>query len=77
VRGLFTIPGGWSKVAELHTLVANARPGRGSDDEISIFKSSGIALWDIAAAGYIYCRACERGRGAEIAIWGNNAAHQP
>lgn len=77
VRGLSALPAGWSKVVELHRIVAGAGPGRSSEDEITIFKSSGIALWDVAAAGYIYRQARERGGGAEIAIWGNNAPRQP
>jgi ornithine cyclodeaminase/alanine dehydrogenase-like protein (mu-crystallin family) len=70
VQGLGAIPGGWSSIVELHDVVAGAKPGRRSDDEITVFKSSGIALWDVAAAGYIYRRALELGKGRPFSIWG-------
>jgi ornithine cyclodeaminase/alanine dehydrogenase-like protein (mu-crystallin family) len=37
-------------VRELHELVAGSVRGRGGDDEITVFKSSGMAAWDLAAA---------------------------
>lgn len=60
---------GWESVAELHEIVAGTRPGRGSADEITLFKSCGIALWDVAVAGYIYRRALETGKGRELEFW--------
>ncbi|MBA3844078.1 MAG: ornithine cyclodeaminase family protein [Actinobacteria bacterium] len=40
----------WSDVVELHTIVAGDTPGRQSDAEITLFKSSGLAAWDLALA---------------------------
>ena len=37
-------------LADLAGLVAGDHPGRTSDDEITVFKSSGTALEDLAAA---------------------------
>jgi ornithine cyclodeaminase/alanine dehydrogenase-like protein (mu-crystallin family) len=59
---------GWDEVVELHEIVSGARPGRNSADDITLFKSCGIALWDVAAAGYIYRQAIEKGKGREIVI---------
>ena len=70
VLGLGAIPGGWSSVVELHDIVAGTKPGRRSDDDITTFKSSGIALWDVASAGYIYRRALELGKGRSVSLWG-------
>ena len=43
--------------AELAELVVGARPGRTSDDEVTLFDSTGTALQDVAAAARIYQRA--------------------
>jgi alanine dehydrogenase len=69
IQGLASIPGGWSGVTELQAIIGGSRPGRSSEEEITLFKSSGIALWDVAAAGYIYQQAREKGKGKEIPIW--------
>jgi alanine dehydrogenase len=69
VRGLDAIRGGWESVIELHEIVAGARGGRKSEHDITVFKSSGIALWDVMAAAFIYREALRQGRGREIALW--------
>jgi ornithine cyclodeaminase/alanine dehydrogenase-like protein (mu-crystallin family) len=48
---------------ELSEIVAGHRPGRTSTDQITIFKSNGLAVEDIAVAGYIYEEALRRGLG--------------
>jgi len=40
----------WLEVHELHEVVAGELPGRQSPDDIVVFKSNGIAAWDVAAA---------------------------
>lgn len=69
IQGEASLPGGWSSVIELSEVVAGRRPGRTADGQITLFKSSGIALWDVASAGYIYKQAIEKGRGREVQIW--------
>jgi len=69
VQGLGSIRSGWDGVLELHEIVSSARPGRSTEGDITIFKSSGIAIWDVMAAGYVYRRALEQGKGQQIAIW--------
>jgi thiomorpholine-carboxylate dehydrogenase len=44
-------------VAEIGELVAHTAAGRQSDDEITLYKSVGIAVEDIAAANLVYQRA--------------------
>lgn len=48
---------------ELADIIAAKRPGRTANDQITIFKSNGLALEDIAVAGYIYEEAQRRGLG--------------
>ena len=70
VHGLAARPGGWDGVVELSGIVAGATPGRRAEDEITLFKSSGIALWDVAAAGHVYREALAKDKGKNIAPWG-------
>jgi len=59
----------WESVTELGQIVAGRAPGRTSEDEITIFKSNGIALEDIATARRLYALARERGMGESIDLW--------
>jgi len=68
ILGLANIGRGWESVLEMHSIVAGKQPGRSSADQITLFKSHGIALWDIAVAGYVYQQALKRGRGKELEI---------
>jgi ornithine cyclodeaminase/alanine dehydrogenase-like protein (mu-crystallin family) len=43
----------WLEVHELQEVVAGALPGRQSDDDIVVFKSNGLAAWDVAAAARV------------------------
>jgi ornithine cyclodeaminase/alanine dehydrogenase-like protein (mu-crystallin family) len=40
----------WAAVVELPEVVAGGASGRAHDDDIVVFKSSGMAAWDLAAA---------------------------
>ncbi len=70
ILGLAGSSRGWESVVELQEIVAGSRRGRGSEEDITFFKSCGIALWDVAAAGYIYRQALETGRGKRLELWG-------
>jgi len=48
---------------ELSEIVAGKRPGRTSAGQITVFKSNGLAVEDIAVAGYLYEEALRRGLG--------------
>ena len=43
----------WLEVHELHEVVAGAVAGRQSDDDVVVFKSNGLAAWDLAAAAAV------------------------
>ena len=70
IQGFERCPARWEEVRELHEIVSGTRRGRNSDDEITLFKSNGIAIWDVAAAGYVYRQALAQGRGKKIEVWG-------
>ena len=59
----------WESVTELGRIAAGRDPGRTSDDDITLFKSNGIALEDIATGLRVYNLARERGVGEEIELW--------
>jgi ornithine cyclodeaminase len=54
--------------AELGELVAGTRPGRVSAEEITLYKSVGVAVEDAAAAALVLSRARERGRGSTVEL---------
>ena len=54
--------------AELGEVLAGAATGRTAPDELTVFKSLGLAVEDLAAAEYAYLRARERGAGTEVEL---------
>jgi ornithine cyclodeaminase/alanine dehydrogenase-like protein (mu-crystallin family) len=56
----------WLEVHELQEVVGGEQRGRESDDDIVLFKSNGIAAWDIAIAAVAVERARARGVGREL-----------
>jgi alanine dehydrogenase len=54
--------------ATLGEIVAGQRPGRQDEAEITIFKSTGMAIQDVAAARTVYELAREQGVGVEMSI---------
>jgi ornithine cyclodeaminase/alanine dehydrogenase-like protein (mu-crystallin family) len=52
--------------AELGEIVAGIKPGRESDEEITIFDSTGMALQDVAAAAFLYEKAQRQGCGIRL-----------
>jgi alanine dehydrogenase len=56
----------WLEVHELQEVVAGEVRGRSSADDIVLFKSNGLAAWDVAAAAAVVDRARERGVGVEL-----------
>jgi len=52
--------------AELSEIVAGTKPGRESDEEITIFDSTGMALQDVAAAALLYEKAQRQGCGVRL-----------
>jgi ornithine cyclodeaminase/alanine dehydrogenase-like protein (mu-crystallin family) len=59
----------WNKVQELSQIVAGKATGRDRAAEITLFKSNGIATWDLAAAVRVYEMAVAQGLGRPIPLW--------
>ena len=57
-----------ASVVELGELVAGGRPGRGGPAEITLYKSVGVAIQDLAAAALVLRAAQERNIGLEIEL---------
>jgi ornithine cyclodeaminase/alanine dehydrogenase-like protein (mu-crystallin family) len=53
-------------LAELGEVLVGAHPGRRRDDELTVFKSLGLAVEDLGAAALCVERARERGVGTEV-----------
>jgi ornithine cyclodeaminase/alanine dehydrogenase-like protein (mu-crystallin family) len=56
----------WLEVHELQEVVAGELEGRQADEDVVLFKSNGLAAWDVAAAAVALERARERGVGQEV-----------
>ena len=56
----------WGQAIEFGQVVAGQVAGRTADDEITLFASQGIALWDIALAQAVVERAVAEGRGRQV-----------
>ncbi len=54
--------------AEIGELVAGTRPGRASDDQLTLYKSVGVAVQDGAAAALVLAAARDRGVGREAEL---------
>jgi ornithine cyclodeaminase/alanine dehydrogenase-like protein (mu-crystallin family) len=55
---------------EIGELLLGKVAGRGGPDDITLFKSLGLAVEDLAAAHHVHRRAVERGMGVEIEFGG-------
>ena len=56
----------WDDVVELGDIVTRAHPGRADAGQITVFKSLGLAVEDLAAAEYVVRRAAETGAGTTV-----------
>jgi ornithine cyclodeaminase/alanine dehydrogenase-like protein (mu-crystallin family) len=56
----------WLEVHELQEVVAGEVEGRASPEDVVVFKSNGIAAWDVAIAAKAVERAREGGVGTEL-----------
>ncbi|HYM10739.1 MAG TPA: ornithine cyclodeaminase family protein [Bryobacterales bacterium] len=54
-------PSGWDRVVELADVLAGKAPGRVGKNDITLFKSNGLAIEDIAVGGYVYQQVVDRG----------------
>jgi ornithine cyclodeaminase len=53
-------------------IVAGKRAGREKADQITLFKSTGLAAWDIAVAARVYESAVAEGRGQTVTLWNDD-----
>jgi alanine dehydrogenase len=56
----------WLEVHELHEVVGGELSGRSTLDDIVLFKSNGLAAWDVALGALVLERARAEGRGIEV-----------
>ena len=56
----------WLEVHELQEVVAGELQGRAADEDVVLFKSNGIAAWDLAVGARVVELARERGVGREV-----------
>jgi ornithine cyclodeaminase/alanine dehydrogenase-like protein (mu-crystallin family) len=54
--------------AELGEIAAGHKPGRDNQKEITLFKSVGVAVQDVAAANRVLKAAQSQGLGTEVAL---------
>jgi len=66
----------WASVRELADIVADKVPGRTNQNQITLFKSNGLAIEDVVVAGRVYEIARERRMGHEVPMWQGVAAAQ-
>jgi alanine dehydrogenase len=52
--------------ADLGEIVTNKKPARTSDSQITLFKSNGLAIQDVAAARLVFDKALAAGLGVEV-----------
>jgi len=62
----------WTGVKKLSEIVAGKSSGRTSDTEVTLFKSNGIASWDLAVAMKVYAMAREKKLGRELPLWSDS-----
>ena len=62
----------WTGVKKLCDVVAGKTSGRTSDSEVTLFKSNGIASWDLAVAMKVYAAAREKKLGRELPLWADS-----
>ncbi len=55
-----------TQIAEIGELVSGARPGRASPEQITVYKSVGVAAQDAVAAALVLAAARQKGVGREI-----------
>jgi ornithine cyclodeaminase/alanine dehydrogenase-like protein (mu-crystallin family) len=59
----------WEDVLEFSDIAGGKVPGRGSDQEITLFESQGISVWDVATAEKVYELAKASGVGTAIPLF--------
>lgn len=63
----------WAMVREFADIATGKVPGRTSPEQVTLFKSNGIAIEDIVTAGRVYELAQQRQIGRDIPMWQGEA----
>jgi ornithine cyclodeaminase/alanine dehydrogenase-like protein (mu-crystallin family) len=58
----------WDDFIEMRDVVAGFKPGRASSSDITLFKSLGLAIEDVAIGKVVYERAVKQGLGRRVAL---------
>ncbi len=58
----------WDQATRLSDIIAGHALGRTADDQITLFESLGIGLWDLAAASFVFDNCVAEGRGTKLPI---------
>jgi ornithine cyclodeaminase/alanine dehydrogenase-like protein (mu-crystallin family) len=66
----------WTGVKKLSDVVAGKVSGRTSDTEVTLFKSNGIASWDLAVAMQVYTKAREKALGRPLPFWSEESSRR-
>ena len=69
VLGFATDEARWNHVSELSVVVSGKSPGRIRPEQVTLFKSNGIAAWDLAAAMRVFAEATRRKLGRVLPLW--------
>ena len=56
----------WLEVHELQEVIAGELPGRQADDDVVLFKSNGLAAWDVAIGAVVLEKARAEGAGTQV-----------
>ena len=56
------------RLTEVGEVLSGTRPGRRFADELTVYKSTGHAVEDLAAARLVYDRACAQGAGVQLPL---------
>ena len=54
--------------AEIGEVLAGTKPGRTGAEEVTLYKSVGIAIQDVATAQLVYQKALQRGVGTNVEV---------
>ena len=53
---------------EIGEVLAGTKPGRSEPDEVTLYKSVGIAIQDVATADLVYHKALEKTLGTDVTV---------
>lgn len=69
VLGFASDPARWARVSELAQIVGGKDTGRTPNSQLTLFKSNGIAAWDLAAAVRVYAEVTRLKLGRPLPLW--------